>query len=65
MTKIMKEKDEKIEGQRAEITNLRKKNFDFKAKMVKISEKSSEQKKGGASEIDAMASMQMAMQLHQ
>lgn len=34
MNKILTEKDQKIEQQRAEITNLRRKNFDFRSKMV-------------------------------
>jgi len=39
MTKILHEKETKIEQQRAEMTNLRKKNFDFKAKLMKLEEK--------------------------
>jgi len=61
MTKILTEKDQKIETQRAEITNLRKKNFDFRSKMVTLEEKSKEK----PDEINSMASVQMAMQMHQ
>ena len=60
MTKILTEKDQKIETQRAEITNLRKKNFDFRSKMVTLEEKSKEK----PDEINSMASVQMAMQMH-
>ena len=35
----MKEKDDQIESQRAEITNLRKKNFDFRSKLQNLEEK--------------------------
>lgn len=36
MNKIIKEKDSVIEKQRAEITNLRKKNFDFRSKVTEL-----------------------------
>jgi len=42
MAKILKEKDMKIETQRAEITNLRKKNFDFRAKLLPLEERQKE-----------------------
>jgi hypothetical protein len=61
MHKILLEKDSKIEQQRAEITNLRKKNFDFRQKMVLLEEKAHS---GNGNEMEAMASLQMAMQLH-
>jgi len=38
MNNIMKEKDDQIESQRAEITNLRKKNFDFRSKLQNLEE---------------------------
>ena len=43
------------------MTNLRKKNFDFRSKVIQLEEKS----KKKPDEVDSMASMQMAMQLHQ
>lgn len=62
MTNILSEKDEKIETQRAEITNLRRKNFDFRQKMVELEDKTKSDK---PDEINSMVSAQMAMQLHQ
>lgn len=58
MTNILSEKDEKIETQRAEITNLRRKNFDFRQKMVELEDKTKSDK---PDEINSMVSAQMAM----
>ena len=40
----MKEKDSKIESQQREITSLRKKNFDFRARIMELEDKAKDQK---------------------
>lgn len=41
---MMKEKDNKIESQQREITNLRKKNFDFRARIMELEDKAKDKK---------------------
>lgn len=45
MEKIIKEKDITIEKQRDEITNLRKKNFEFRSKITDMDDKMKKQEK--------------------
>ena len=40
----MVEKDKKIETQRTEITNLRKKNFEFRSQLQELKDKNKEKK---------------------
>lgn len=45
MAKIINEKDMKIESQQRDITQLRKKNFDFRAKLMEVEDKAKEKKR--------------------
>ena len=45
MKKVIIEKDHKIETQRAEMTGLRAKNFEFRSKIQEIQDKVKENKK--------------------
>jgi len=45
MTKMIQEKDGKIESQTREMTSLRKKNFDFRARIMELEDKAKDTKK--------------------
>ena len=42
---MIQEKDSKIEAQQREMTSLRKKNFDFRARIMELEDKAKDSKK--------------------
>lgn len=71
MKKVIVDKDHKIETQRAEMTGLRAKNFEFRSKIQEIQDKAKENKKEARQAekdqnkegIDALRQLQVAMQM--
>lgn len=47
MEKIIKDKDNTINKQRTDLTNLRKKNFDFRSKITELEDKAKHDSNGG------------------
>lgn len=48
MEKIIKDKDAMINKQRTDLTNLRKKNFDFRSKITELEDKAKNDQNAGA-----------------